>query len=667
MTELFIENNRVDLTADASMPLTFSIDDIRDFASRNCTFSKTIILPGTANNNRLFGNIFDVSVSSLYTSGSNVSTNFNAAVSASILLFQNRIQTMKGTLRLMEIVIDGGNVEYEVALFGELGGLVSALGNKKIEELDFSAYDVIWNATNIISSWNNLGSDVVFPLIDYGGVSVAKVNYDIQAFRPALFVKEYIDKIMTGAGYRYSFPLADTDRFKGLVVPNNQKTLQTKETTSLFVEGTQASTKLQFNVHTQLGSFTPDFDSEVFTYTGDTFIALININSDFQIDGYGGYANVIFQLYKNGSLAVSSDPYQISDGIEPVIKDYKLSIANGDTIEVRYTIQNYGDPYTLVFNYHTLSAVSTSYVWTNANDGDTLKINDTIPRNVYQRDFLSSIIKLFNLYLYESVLDSKKIYITPYVDFYDVSGFTDWTYKVDRSRPTRYKPMSELTSRYYNFKFKSDSDYYNDSYQKKYDEVFGSYLFDSAFEFSNDKTDIELIFSPSVLVGYAGKDKIVSSLFKMNNGIEEKMSTNIRLMQFKKVTGVSSWDITGSAGGTGLTNYGYAGNYDDPDAPANDIHFGTPNELYFTLVSGSPNVHQFNVYWSPYMSEITDKDSKLMTAFVKLDEADIFNLDFSKYVFIDGSLWRLNKIEDYDAMEPGVCRCEFLKVIIQKY
>ncbi|WP_206688746.1 hypothetical protein, partial [Streptococcus pseudopneumoniae] len=70
------------------------------------------------------------------------------------------------------------------------------------------------------------------------------------------------------------------------------------------------------------------------------------------------------------------------------------------------------------------------------------------------------------------------------------------------------------------------------------------------------------------------------------------------------------------------TDYPYAGNYDDPDAPANDIHFGVPKQLYFTLASGSINVTQFNVYWSPYMAEITDKDSKLMTCYMKLNGAD---------------------------------------------
>jgi len=246
-------------------------------------------------------------------------------------------------------------------------------------------------------------------------------------------------------------------------------------------------------------------------------------------------------------------------------------------------------------------------------------------------------MKLFNLYIYEDNFTEKKLYIKPYVDFYDinVSGVVDWNYKIDRSKPMKIKTMSELNSRYYNFRFKQDSDYYAELYRNRYNSGYGDYIYDSNFEFTNEKAEIELIASASVLVGYAGADKIVSALHKRNAGVEERMDTNLRLMQSKKVTGVTSWAIkNGATTLTTTTNYGYGGHYDDPDAPANDIHFGVPYQLYFTLVTGAVNVTQFNVYWSSYMAEITDKDSKLLSAFFKLTNKDIFDLDFSKLIVV---------------------------------
>jgi hypothetical protein len=65
------------------------------------------------------------------------------------------------------------------------------------------------------------------------------------------------------------------------------------------------------------------------------------------------------------------------------------------------------------------------------------------------------------------------------------------------------------------------------------------------------------------------------------------------------------------------------------------------------LVSGALNRGQFNVYWSGYMAEITDKDSKLLTGKFYLTPKDIFDLDFSRFVYVDGVLFRINKIVDY--------------------
>jgi hypothetical protein len=117
ITEIFCEGKRLDISADISSLLTFALDDVKDFASRQGTFSKTIVIPGTANNNIIFGNIFDTGISNDYDPTlSNSGFNFNAAKSAKCLIFQDFLQTFKGTLRLLEIDKDRGSIEYEIAL-----------------------------------------------------------------------------------------------------------------------------------------------------------------------------------------------------------------------------------------------------------------------------------------------------------------------------------------------------------------------------------------------------------------------------------------------------------------------------------------------------------------------------------------------------------------------
>jgi len=685
MIELFIENQKADINQTFSSLLTFAIDDITNFGSRETTFSKTIILPGTKLNNALFGNIFEVSGSNDYSSTlPNKGLNFNAAISAQAYIFQDNMQAFKGVLRLMEVIIDNGFVEYEVSVFGELGGFVAKLGNKKLEDLDFSEHNHTYSAANIVSSANNFnaGLGYYYPLIDYGTYSTAKHNWKYRTFRPALFVKEYIDKIFAGTGYKYKSDLFNTARFKGLIVPFNRKSL-TKQGNNLITASLSTTFNVGFSIRVQ-------FDNKSitdFTYSGGSFKYIgatsTSINLNILISG-------IYQLSSDGST------YSIELRKNNVVIQENILLGNNETITpyeftyvennfiinpndvldvfVRYTFASFTSVGSLDVNVCNFLATGNATTTVNVNLNDALIMNDTLPKNILQKDFISSIIKLFNLYIFEDRETDKLLLIKPFVDFYANALTIDWSQKIDRGSAISVKPMSELNSRYYEFAFKDDSDFYNEAYKKRYNLSYGSFIYDSQFEFANETERLELIFSPTVLVGYGGQQKVYSTIFKRTGPdsapVEESIDSNLRILQAKRVLGVSSYNILGDDGVTilaTLTEYAYAGHFDNPDAPANDINFGTPQELLYQLTTGALNVNQFNVYHSSYMAEITDKDSKMLTATFKLNLKDIYNLDFSKLIYIDGSVFRLNKIIDFNVTKEDTCKCQLLKVINKIY
>jgi hypothetical protein len=277
---------------------------------------------------------------------------------------------------------------------------------------------------------------------------------------------------------------------------------------------------------------------------------------------------------------------------------------------------------------------------------------------------------MFNLYVYEDKLVEKKLIIKPFIDFYDGSQI-DWTGKVDRGSVIRLKPMSEFTARYYDYKYKQDNDFYAENYRKKYNEGYGDLIYDSENEFVKEVDSTELIFASTILYQKTATDKVYSAIYKLSNENtkEDKMDSVIRILQAKKITGRTSWAIQNGVGGSTLasyTTYGYAGHVDDPLNPTDDINWGAPKELFFTTASYTA-ANLFNSYWSEYIAEITDKDSKLLTCSLKLNEVDIYNLDFSKLIYIDGSLWRLNKVLDYNPMDFNVTKVELLKVIELNY
>jgi hypothetical protein len=712
-TELYIENYRADITKEISALLNLAIDDIKNFSSRSTTWSRTIVLPGTANNNKLFGHIFQVGQSNSHNGAiANVGFNFNAARSANVVLFQDQIQAFKGVLRLLQInVYDGlqGDIEYEVSIFGNLSGLNTKLTGALLEALDFQAYNHIFNVTNIVSSWDNPGgSGVYYPLIDYGNASVNKHDWDIKTFRPALYVREYIDKMFAAAGYRYQCVLFDTPRFKSIVIPHNQKEVRINQSivatgglsadpgfSFLYFDGdpddpdTILFNAIPFNnlnssIFTgTLNAAYPAWGTSKFTYT-DTPTVTLKIRYTVSGTHWGTDSGIQFTVNKNGDAVNGYIPSTVVNIPQTGGNTFVPFLIQGE-VDVTFNINDYFEmwlyhgatgTWDVHLDFTSLEIVSStgSSLLVPITLGQTLICNDCIPKNIRQIDFLVAIVKLFNLYVYEDKNDPFLIYITPYIDFYspNTSNAVDWTLKLNRGKPIKVRPMSELNAKIYKLRFKPDSDYYNELYRKRYNEGYGDRIYDSEYEFSAQTNEFELVFSATPMVGYNGEDKVYSTIFKRTGTApsvtEESIDSNIRLLQTKKITGVLSWDMKdGSTVISTLTRYGYAGHLDDPDVPTNDLNFGAPKELFFVLSAGSISNNQFNAYWASYMREITDKDSKLVTANFYLTAKDILNLDFSKYVYFDGVAYRLNSIKDYNVTRPDDCVVELLKVNSSAY
>jgi hypothetical protein len=581
----------------------------------------------------------------------------------------------------LEIVIDKETIEYQCSVFGELGGFINQLGNQRLEDLDFSSYNHTYSVANISASWDNPGgSGYYYPLIDYGNVStgqygVAKKDFQYTTFRPALYVKEYIEKIFAGTDYTLDCPFFDEPLFKRLIIPHNQTNITALNNTSLDANAdiqlinTNLNTFVEFTMVTA-GSFTLDITKQLFTYTGTP-----TITTDIQLTLRGDVTNY------NPSLPAFSVILK-KDGAQIGRQDFDASINNFMDCNILVSGVNFATNNTMqveilgngIFLNIILGEVkltTTTPTQVQINLGETITINDTIPKGIFQRDFFMSIVKMFNLYVYENKFNDKELVISPYVDFYPTTSATaeDWTNKIDRAKPISIKPMSEVNARYYNYKFKTDNDFYGENYRKKYTEGYGDFIYDTEFDFVKETDNLEVIFAASTLYQATGQDKVFPAIYKKSNtnSAEDRMDSIIRIMQTKKITGVSSWNIMNTTTNLATyTSYGYAGHLDDPINPTNDINFGAPKEIQFRPNS-YPTTNVFNAFHSPYLAEITSKDSKLLTCFGLLDIVDIFNLDFSKYVYIDGVLFRLNKVENFNPMEYNTTKLSFLKVIETKY
>ena len=683
-TEIYIEDNLIDLLQDISTDFTYAIDDIRDFGSLNTSFSRTISIPATARNNKILGFAFELGMAQEHNIDlPNVNTNFTPSQAAKCEVYIDKIQIFKGVIRILEIVINNNVTQYQCAVFGELGGFITELGNKRLEDLDFSEYNHTYNVTEIEDSWDTInGSGYFYPLIDYGDVSSNKDNWSVSTFRPALYVKEYIDKIFEGTTYTLSCAFFDTTFFKTLIIPNNSQGI--RGTNDRFILGTKTISQILLNSNTPtartldlpfdtttLLNFTENAGKSIFTYTDGTktIRTIASIAGTYQTDA----ASSITATLYIGGVSVQSFTQNTSSANNPFSFsfDYTGNIANTNQVRIEISVPVTANTYIVTISSASINLSQiTSQVVDVAYNG-VISINENLPKGIFQKDFFLSVCKMFNLYVYQDNLNEKQINIAPYIDFYSsaVTNSLDWSQKIDMGSTMSIKPMSQLNARYYSYKYTPDSDYFNDNYLKKYGQTYGDNLYDSEFDFVKDTATTQIIFAPSVLRLHTGKDKYHSEIYKLsnNNTNEDPMDSVIRILMAKKITGITSWHIKSGSGGGGsnlatLTSYGYAGHLDNPSSPTIDINFGVPKELQFPVTT-YPTNNLFNTYHLPFILEITDIESKLLNCRVYLNELDIYNLDFSKYIWINGVLFRLNKVEGYNPMDFQTTQVNLLKVI----
>jgi len=132
-----------------------------------------------------------------------------------------------------------------------------------------------------------------------------------------------------------------------------------------------------------------------------------------------------------------------------------------------------------------------------------------------------------------------------------------------------------------------------------------------------------------------------------------------------KATGQQWIHIDTAGNETNYSTYPYAGMYDDPYSPTTLLEFGISNEIYYSnvfdkVVTFSNNT-LFNKYYLKFLQEITNTNSKIVTAYFYLSPSEIKELSFSKQYYFEGQYFRLNKVENYNPIDP-ITKCEFLKL-----
>jgi hypothetical protein len=229
----------------------------------------------------------------------------------------------------------------------------------------------------------------------------------------------------------------------------------------------------------------------------------------------------------------------------------------------------------------------------------------------------------------------------------------------------------------YNFAYKDGGGYFEKRYQQAYGEGYGSRKYISSNEFSNGEQSEDVGFSNSVMVGFQISPRIYARYYDIDNkgtasggdvALNVKPVTpNLRILYHEYIEFPSDTEFVFE--GNEYTSYPYAGTLDNPYNPTKDLCFGIPRELYYQsnettgAIFRYTNNNLFNRFWLDYVKLYTDKDAKKVKLFVQLTPVEMTNLDFRKLIYINGVLFYLLAVNDYDANSDESTSVELLKVL----
>jgi len=701
------------ITAEAPIYITYQLADVRNPEQRKGSRSLTIKLLGTNEINKLFENIFSVNVATQY---------FNKNLKTPVKYIVDGLENFKGDLQLLSVNLNSDNsIEYECSILGEGGSLFIDLGDKLLSELDFSDYDHTYDRDTQIATRSNLGTGlgVLYPFVDNGTNNGSDTVWNVSNFLPCFSFYEYIKKIIEGTGRTFTSTIIDSSLIKNSILyPNlNQFTLSSSQ-----LDNRQFYVGLTAN-YTQTGiPYTPytlvhDRESSPFFDVGtqnNTTSGLVTINDT-------GYYNVVSKVvyrikftHSNGTVAYAkfnsmksyngivkqtplttmavnfalwsnSNSNKINvntfETITNEVSTGEITLSSGDILYTRALLDPGAPKFYTASNLLVTTGIPTYTIeivsGTNGAafyglatqkvliEGNAIEVNNALPVNIKQKDFLKSVIQALNLFIDVDPANENNLIIEDFDTFYNTTDPIDYRNRTDLSKQQVINP-NLLEGKQYIFTYKEDNDNLNVQYKETHKEVFGTETVDVENDFIKEVKKNELIFSATPNAANYGLGIAHPRIYTQEGLTKKTIVPNVRWLYVGGVKQTTNPYTYKQIGETDLitNDYLYAGHTDDPFNPTLDLNFGTPKEVYYTFVNTYFTDNNFyNRFHSKYLNNLIYRDGKFVTKYLWLSPKDIYNFSFRNRLFIDGAYYIVNKIENYNPLSEQSTKCELIKLL----
>ena len=204
---VYINDERLDLKANVGIGLTFQVGSILNPSTRAGNLSNRFTVPKTQNNTRILGNLLNIN------SSTEIPYKRSSAkvVQNGVEIFTDGFAIVEGLSKMYSVTVYSGNVSFFDLIKG-----------KNISDLIFGSTH--FSITPIIETFDG-SKDFIYPIVDWGlGVDLLDNTntQNIDALFPLLFVESIMNKMLDDIGYTLGGTFKDKEFYSRLLLGINK-------------------------------------------------------------------------------------------------------------------------------------------------------------------------------------------------------------------------------------------------------------------------------------------------------------------------------------------------------------------------------------------------------------------------------------------------------------
>jgi len=692
----------IELYENAPVNLNYQFTDVTEINKTKGSYTQTFRIPATKNNTDFFGALSDPAVQ---TSSALIIGNFNIKRKIRAELNYNSLPLMSGYVQIKAVYKQKKDfADIEIVFFGETIDMASKVGDKMLSDLTTSTIDHTITRAKILDSWVGSSAAPFDGTIRYGimdkgqnwsltpGTSTSEA---IQPWMPTSSswddvgsmwqgdLTPYVQnkwifaRILSEAGFTYTSSFIDGATFGATYMPafNGSKY---PRSTSQEPERQVFGVSTAVNMVLANAEATVPFVDNVGGHNGyDVENNWYNSSNIFVAPYTGFYTFTLNQVFEGGDAICYTEVWQQVNNGSSLYVQSETFHGDGQFTFTRYFDEGrrmYIQAATVGTPTGTESLmtgqVGGALSWfrmdsvTEALQGQDLSLAENFPK-CKQIDYLLSLQKMFNLVFIPDKNKPQHLIIEPFEDYTASGTAKDWTNKVDYLKDVVLKPTTDIQKKDYSWSYDQGQDFINTLIQQQTDRVYGRHkVTDPDNAFAVGETKIKTSFAPYVLSNIPNTGFVIHRCITNDGAGVSDPKPRIAFW-------CGTTDTMGSvfirdddmSNNSTVLEMPFFSNYNAvaPSITNDDLNFGYEIDFFFTIANALNTLYY--KYWAAYVNQLYSSNSRILTLYIELNNADIQDFEFSDRIYIEDSYYRINKIANYDATQGGSTKVELVKII----